>query len=200
MYVLYKVEMHVHSLAMRVTSAIVSIVSLAGVTFFFLSQQITTRLTFGKGLLILLSVAFMLSMPGFWISSTRFNVDNTFPLLFTFQALIAFGIWKRQARSGILVAGAILFAVFSPIYAAVLGLVLLVLAQRNHGLDARMCRLAAITIGAAIIFYLPSPLISKAPGSTSSNSGWLMRAGMDGDTMYFTNIVKSVLAPYYPRR
>ncbi|WP_157123283.1 hypothetical protein [Pandoraea vervacti] len=199
MYVLYKVEMHVHLLPMRVTGAIANIVSLAGVTFFFLSQLIKTRLSFGKGLLVLLSVAFMLSMPGFWISSARFNVDNTFPLVFAFQALIAFCVWKHPARSGMLAVGIVLFAVFCPIYAAVLGLALLVCACRNDGLDARMCRLAVLAIGAGIVFYLPSPLVSKALGFTSSNSGWLMRAGLDGDTTYFSNVLKSVLAPYFPR-
>jgi len=91
------------------------------------------------------------------------------------------------------------FAVFSPISAALLGVALLVWACRSDGLDRRMCRLALVALVAAVAFYLPSPLISKALGFTSSNSGWLFRAGLDGDTSYFTNIVKSILDPQFPR-
>jgi len=199
MYALYKVEMYVHALPMRVTGAFLNIISLAGVTFFFLSRLVEKRLAFGQGLLILLSVVFMVSMPGFWISSARFNVDNTFPLIFAFQAMAAFLIWRNQERSGTVMTVIVCFAVFSPISAALLGAALLVWACRSDGLDRRMCRLALVALVAAVAFYLPSPLISKALGFTSSNSGWLFRAGLDGDTTYFTNIVKSILDPQFPR-
>ncbi|WP_247263006.1 MULTISPECIES: hypothetical protein [Pseudomonas] len=199
MYALYKVEMYVHALPMRVTGAFLNIISLAGVTFFFLSRLVEKRLAFGQGLLILLSVVFMVSMPGFWISSARFNVDNTFPLIFAFQAMAAFLIWRNQERSGTVMTVIVCFAVFSPISAALLGVALLVWACRSDGLDRRMCRLALVALVAAVAFYLPSPLISKALGFTSSNSGWLFRAGLDGDTSYFTNIVKSILDPQFPR-
>lgn len=199
MYVLYEVEMHMPALPMRVTGAFLNIISLAGVTFFFLSRLVEKRLTFGQGLLILLSVTFMVSMPGFWISSARFNVDNTFPLIFSLQALVAFVIWKNRERSGTAMTVVVLFAVFSPISTALLGAALLVWACRSDGLDRRTRRLALVALVAAVAFYLPSPLISKALGFTTSNSGWLFRAGLDGDTTYFTNIVKSVLDPQFPR-
>lgn len=199
MYVLYKAETLVPALPMRMTGAFLNIISLASVAFFFLSRLVDKRLEFGRGLLILLSVVFTVSMPGFWISSARFNVDNTFPLLFAFQALIAFSIWKHQERSRAIITLIVLFALFSPISAALLGAALLVWACRRDGLDRRMCRLALVAIGAGVIFYLPSPLVSKALGFSSSNSGWLFRAGLDGDTTYFTNIAKSVLDPYFPR-
>lgn len=200
MYVLYKVEMYVSVLPMRVTGAFLNIISLAGVTFFLLSRLVEKRLAFGQGLVILLSVVFMVSMPGFWISSARFNVDNTFPLIFTLQALTAFLIWKEKPeRSGVVMTVIVLFAMFSPISAALLGVALLVWACRNDGLDKRICRLALVALVAAVAFYLPSPLISKVLGFTSSNSGWLFRAGLDGDTSYFNNVLKSVLDPVDPR-
>lgn len=199
MYALYKVEMYVSALPMRVTGAFLNIISLAGVTFFFLSRLVEKRLAFGQGLLILLSVVFMVSMPGFWISSARFNVDNPFPLIFTIQALAAFLIWKNPERPGAVMTVIVFFAMFSPISAALLGVALLVWACRSDGLDRRMCRLALVALVAGVAFYLPSPLISKALGFTSSNSGWLFRSGLDGDTTYFTNILKSVLDPADPR-
>lgn len=199
MYALYKVEMFVPALPMRVTGAFLNIISLASVTFFFLSRLGGKRLTFGQGLLILLSVVFMVSMPGFWISSARFNVDNTFPLIFTLQALAAFLIWKNQERSRSVMIVIVFFAMFSPVSAALLGAALLVWACNSDGLDRRTCRLAFVALVAAVAFYLPSPLISKALGFTSSNSGWLFRSGLDGGTIYFTNILKSVLDPQFPR-
>ncbi len=199
MYALYKVEMCVSALPMRMTGAFLNIISLAGVTFFFLSRLVEKRLAFGQGLLILLSVVFMVSMPGFWISSARFNVDNTFPLIITLQALVAFLIWKNQERSGAVMTVIVLFALFSPISAGLLGIALLVWACRSDGLDRRMCRLALVALVAAVAFYLPSPLISKALGFTTSNSGYMFRSGLDGDTTYFTNILKSVLDPADPR-
>ncbi|MNY26827.1 hypothetical protein D3C86_1606970 [compost metagenome] len=76
---------------------------------------------------------------------------------------------------------------------------MLVWACRSDGIDRQICRLALVALVAAVVFYLPSPLISKVLGFTSSNSGWLFRAGLDGDTAYFNNVLKSILDPQFPR-
>jgi hypothetical protein len=120
-------------------------------------------------------------------------------MIFAFQALVAFLIWKHSDQSGAAVTGIVLFAVFSPISAALLGVALLIWACCSDGLDKRLCRLALVALVAGVTFYLPSPIISRVLGFTSSNSGWLFRSGLDGDATYFTNIVKSVLDPQFPR-
>ena len=42
-------------------------------------------------------------------------------------------------------------------------------------------------------------IVSKILGFTSSNSGWLLRAGLDGDRAYFSNAFMALVSPYFPR-
>ena len=83
LFTLYKVEIYVPALPMRVTEAFPNIISLAGVTFFFLSRLVEKRLAFGRGLLIqLFSISFHLQQavqakcqgcchPGAWGESIK---------------------------------------------------------------------------------------------------------------------------------
>ena len=192
MYILYKIELLTPLLPMRVTAAFLNIISFAGVTFYFMTRQIAEKLNFDRQLLILISIIFMVSMPGFWISSSRFNVDNPFPLMFVFHAFTSFLIWKNNKFSVTTIMAIIIYAIFSPISAALLGLSLLIWACRKDGLDWHISRLAFLGILAGIAFYIPAPTISKLLGFTSSNSSWLFRAGLDGDTTYFNNIIQVI--------
>jgi hypothetical protein len=199
MYLLYKIEILLPSLQMRMTGAFINICSLALVSFFFLTRQLKVNLNFGQSLLILLATIFMVSTPGFWISSSRFNVDNPFPLIFFLHAITAFIISRVNKSTLATNSMIIVFSIFSPISAVLLGFSLLIWSCRNNELNIQIIRLALLAVIAGIIFYLPSPIISKLLGFTSSNSGWFFRAGLDGDTSYFNNVINSIVDPYYSR-
>lgn len=199
MYMLYKIEMLIPALQMRVIGAFLNMLSLAGTVFFIISRLVEERIGFAKSLLTLLSVVFMASMPDFWISSARFNVDNTFPLIFAFHVLVAFFIWQDKGKGKRVVVSTLLFALFSPISAAILGASLLLYSIQRDGLDTKLSRLAVLATLSGAVFYVQAPIVAKVLGFASSNSGWLFRAGLDGDTRYFSNIWESVFAPQSPR-
>lgn len=199
MYILYKIEMLFPSFQMRIVGATLSIVSLAVSVFYILSHTTIKRIALMNGALTILAVVFMVSMPGFWISAARFNVDNPVPLIFTMLTLISFFIWKDKWSGKRVWISVLLFAIFSPTFAVLLGLALTLYSFRHESLDMKLLKLAAATILLGCTFYLQPVMVSKMLSFTSSNSGWLFRAGLDGDTTYFSNALLSVLSPQLQR-
>jgi len=199
MYALYKIEMLIPNFKMRVVGAMINMISLAGVVLYIISNVTQKSINLIKGFLILLAVIFMVSMPGYWISAARFNVDNTLPLIFTILTLISYFIWRDKGGGKRVWICILLFSIFSPISAAILGLALSLYSLRHDGLDVKLFKLAVAAVFMGCIFYLQAPFVSKILGFTSSSSGWLFRSGLDGDTAYFSNAFLSVFAPYYPR-
>lgn len=199
MYALYKIEMIIPAFQMRVVGALLNMTSLVGAVFYIIANVTKKNIDLIKGFLMLLAVILMVSMPGHWISAARFNVDNPFPLIFTMLALISFFIWQDKGSGKRVWIALLLFVVFSPISAAILGLALSLYSLRNDGLDTKLFKLAAAAVILGFIFYLQAPVVSKILGFTSSNSGWLFRAGLDGNTAYFSNAFMSVVSPHFPR-
>jgi hypothetical protein len=199
MYTLYKIEMFIPSFQMRVVGALFNMISLAGAMFYIISCVTEKRIALMKSLLTLLAVIFMISMPGFWISAASFNVDNSFPLIFMLLLLISFFIWQDKGNGKRVWISITLFALFSPLSAVLLGLALYLYSLQRDGLDKNLFKLATSAAFMGCIFYFQAPVVSEILGFTSSNSGWLFRAGLDGDTTYFFNAFMSVVSPYYPR-
>jgi multisubunit Na+/H+ antiporter MnhG subunit len=199
MYGLYKIEMLIPAFKMRVVSALFNMISLAGVVFYIVSKVAPKSISLIKGFLMILAVIFMLSMPDYWISAARFNVDNTFPLIFTMLALVSFFIWQDKGKGRRVLISIFLFAVFSPISAAILGIALSLYSLRREGLDSKLLKLGAVAIFMGCLLYLQAPVTAKMLSFTSVNSGWLFRSGLDGDTSYFSNVFMSIVLPYYPR-
>lgn len=199
MYALYKIEMLLPFLQMRMVGAFLNIISLAVAVFYILSRITIKRVALMNGALAILAVVFMVSMPGFWISAARFNVDNTFPLIFTILVLISFFIWEDNWSGKRVWLSVLLFAIFSPTSAVLLGLALVLYSFRYESLDMKLLKLAIAAMLLGCIFYLQPIMVSKIIGFTSSNSGWLFRAGLDGDTTYFSNALLSVISPQLQR-
>jgi hypothetical protein len=200
MYVLYKVEQIFPALQMRIMGAFLNMLSLGGVVLFMITQLVHQRICFAKSFLILLSTAFMVTMPDFWISAARSNVDNTFPLIFTFNALAAFFIWRDQGTGGAAWFAIGFLAIFSPISAALFGVALLVYSIQDNGVDIRLVKPAMLAILLGALIYLQALLVAKALGFSTSNSSWIFRSGLDGDTRYFSNLWEAIFAPQFPPR
>lgn len=199
MYVFYKIEMAIPQLSMRAIVASVEMIFcvLAVVYIAFSGQR--ERVRFHQGILILLAVMFLLSMPGFWISAAKFNVDNPFHFLFPILLLVAHRLSLGDV-SGVklwLPLGAL--CVSAPIAAVLLGMYLVMLSIRSDGLTKNMLKLGVVVILISVIVYLQPVITAKILGFASSNSGWKFRAGLDGDVSYFTNVLNSVISPYFPR-
>lgn len=199
MYALYKIEVLIPAFQMRVLSALINMMSLAVAVFYVISNVAKKSIDFIEGVLILLAIMFMASMPAYWISAARFNVDNTFPLIFTMLVLISFFIWQDKGSGRRVWISVLLFAIFTPISAVILGLTLSLYSFRRDGLDAKIFKLAVTAVLMGCVFYLQAPVVSKMLGFSSSNSGWLFRSGLDGDTAYFSNAFMSLVSPQFPR-
>lgn len=198
-YVLYKIEVLIPAFQMRVISAVLNILSLMGIVFYIISNTIRQSIPTLKGLVVLLAVIFMVSMPGYWISAARFNVDNVFPLIAAMQMLISFFIWQDKDYDYKTRFTILLFSLFCPLPSIILGLALVMYSIGHDGFNAKLFKLAAFAGLMGAVFYLQAPIASKILGFTSSNSGWLFRSGFDGDKTYFSNALMALVAPYFPR-
>ena len=200
MYMLYKIELLIPAFQMRVIGAMLNMISLAGAVFYIISNVTNKSISFIRAPLILLAVIFMVSMPGYWISAARFNVDNSHPLIFTLLVLTSFFIWQDKGAGKRIWISILIFSIFSPISAAILGLALSLCSLRNGGVNAKLFKVAMVAVFLGCILYLQAPAVSKMLGFAASNSGWAFRSGLDGDTRYFSNALMSIISPKFPPR
>lgn len=199
MYPFYKIEMLMHQLPMRVVVAYIEMIFYVTVIGFILFSNLKQRLKFDQAILILLAVMFLVTMPDFWISAGKFNVDNPFRLQFPLLLLIAF-LLSRGEFSGIRLWIPLgIFCILAPISAALLGFFLAVSSIKNAVFCKKLIKLSLAIIFISVTVYLQPVLTSKILGFSSSNSSWIFRAGLDGDVSSFNNAFNSVLQPFYPR-
>lgn len=198
MYPFYKLEMAIPRLPMRALVASLEMIFCVLTVVYVALHDQKERVRFHQGVLILLAVMFFVTMPEFWISAGKFNVDNPFPLQFPILLLVAHRI--SQDAVGVklwLPLGAL--CVTAPVAAALLGMYLEVSSIRNDGLSKNTLKLGIVVILLSVVVYLQPVITAKLLGFTSSNSGWKFRSGLDGDVSYFTNVLSSVSSPYFPR-
>lgn len=200
MYIFYKLEMYIPQLPMRAVVATLEMVFCVVSVLYVALASLKERISFHHGILILLSVLFLLTMPGFWISAGKFNVDNPLNFLFPFLLLAAHRL-SQGDLSGVrlwLPLGAL--CVTAPVASALLGMYLMVSSINGDGrLSKSMLKLGGTVILVSVIVYLQPVIASHVLGFTSSNSSWKFRSGLDGDVSYFTNVLNSVINPYFPR-
>ncbi len=199
MYLFYKIELAVPQLPMRaVTAGFEMLFSVVAMLYVGLAGQ-QARIRLHHGILILLGVMFFLTMPGYWISAGKFNVDNPAHFQFPLLLLVAYRI-GRGDFSGFKLwvpLGALCATV--PTSAALLGAFLLVSSAGRAAFDKRLFKLAVVVIVASAAIYLQPVVISKLLSFKSVNSSWLFRSGLDGDTTYFSNVLNSVANPFFHR-
>ena len=199
MYLFYKIEMSIPQFSMRVVVAYLEMTLLISTLTYILIDTLKERVKFNQCILILLAMIFLVTMPDFWISAGKFNVDNLFHLQFPLLLLIAYRL-SRDELSGIKLWFPLgLLCVLSPISAALLGAYLAVTAIKKDGFSKELLKLSAIMVFISIAIYLQPVMVSKILRFSSSNSEWIFRAGLDGDVSNFNNVVNSVTFPFYPR-
>lgn len=199
MYLLYKVELFLPALPMRATSAFFDMSLLIAVLVAITSAVQKERIRFGQGVLFLLSTALLVTMPGFWISAGKFNVDNPFHFYFPVLVIVAFFVSRGVLSGPKLWLSIAALSILAPIASALLGLFFLGLSIRPDGLSRDMLRLGFATIFCSVLFYAQPLIVSLLLGFGSKNSSWLFRSGLDGKVTYFSNVINSVISPYFPR-
>ena len=198
MYVFYKLEMAIPRLPMKAIVATFEMIFCILAIVYVALPDLKERVKFHRGLLILLAVMFLLTMPIFWISAGKFNVDNPFHFLFPMLLVVAHRI--SQDAEGVklwLPLGALCVA--APFAAALLGTYLVVFSIGNNSLSKKTLKLGgAVTLIGVVVFLQPI-FTAKVLGFATNNSGWGFRSGLDGDTSYFKNVLQSIFSPYNPR-
>lgn len=199
LYSLYKLEMIFPKLPMRAMAANFEMLSCVAAILYVALYERKEKIKLHQGLLILLGVVFFLTMPTFWISAAKFNVDNPFHFQFPMLIWVAFRLSKGDVSGVKLWVPLGLLCVAAPLAAPLLGVYLVVSSIRGDGLSKDVLKLGLVTIFVSVIFYMQPVVTSKILGFSSSNSGWRFRSGLDGDVSYFTNVLNSVIDPYFSR-
>lgn len=199
MNMLYKLQLIYPSLTMRIVGAFLAMsASLAAIVFVVFSQ-VKEDFNFKKVILILLGLIYFMTMPTFWISLGKFNVDNPFVFIFPLLILVAYQLSlevKKGFKFWVLV---IFFCAVTPTSSVLLAIFLLIKSFNAGGMrkDFMLSSIVFALLGS--FFYLEPVVFSKILGFTSKNSGWLFRSGLDGDTQYYSNFINSVLHPVFIR-
>jgi hypothetical protein len=199
MYPFYKIEMLFLNLPMRVVVAYLEMMFYVMTVFYVVTANLKKRIEFNQVILVLLATMYLVTMPDFWISAGKFNVDNLFHLIFPMLLLIAHHISHGVMSGTKLWVSLGIFCILSPISGALLGTYLLVLSIRNDELTKPMFKLGVMIIFISVAIYLQPLIVSRILRFSSSNSGWIFRAGLDGDVSNFNNVVNAVIKPFYPR-
>lgn len=199
MYGLYQVDKLIPGADLRLTANMLWMALTVGAAVLLVRSRGRDLHDVRRLVLLTLGIAFLASVPGYWISAGQFNVDNPFhfyvPLLIACASVFAY---RAEAdRTAWLVT--IGLAVASPTAAVLLALVLAVRFVHDRDLRDRWGRVTLVMFLVALVVAAQPVLTSVALGFESDNSGWLFRAGLDGDRTYFSNLVESVAHPFADR-
>lgn len=199
MYAFYKIEKALPWLPMRALVPILEIIFSVLVIIWILANRVKEKIAFSQGVLIILGVANFITIPGYWISAAKFNFDNIYHLYFPLLLWVGC-LLSRQKHSGAAIwVPVIVFCLFAPKAGVLLGIFLFILAVNKNSPSAWRGLLGLKIISLSALVYLQPIVIAKALGFSSGNSGWIFRAGLDGDVSYFSNAFNSVFFPYFPR-
>jgi hypothetical protein len=199
MYFFYKVEILTH-FPMRVSSAISNICIFSTSIFYVLSKSYRKVIGIKSAILFLISTAIIVSMPAYWVSAARFNVDNIYLINFSFILLASFIFCYANFKGYRVWVVSTVLTVFFPRSAVILGMALL-LASLSEGNEfkARFIKLSLFLIIIGFSIYIVPASIAKIMGFELVNSSWLFRSGLDGDLSYFSNAIQAIIYPYNGR-
>lgn len=198
LYMLFKIELIFPFMSMRITSAYLSMAaSLGAVMAIFYSKN--KLLDYRGVILVLLGLVYFLTMPTYWISAGKFNVDNPFNFYFPLLILVAYNISYNNSKDICFWIPICLLCLFAPKACILIGLFLIVWSVNFSSARPGFAWLGFALTGCGIFLSLVPVAISKLLGFNSKNSSWLFRSGLDGDTTYFSNFFNAVFFPADPR-
>jgi hypothetical protein len=148
--------------------------------------------------MLFVATGFVVTSWRFWVDFFRFNTDTPYPLLAAVLILTYAFLMPRRRTPAATVAGST-FVALSPIHLPMLLLAMGCLFgragrtsrdiyRRNRGII--VVGLAATVAG--VVAMLTPRLLASLGGYRRMGSGLLFRTGLDGSTMYFTDILQAV--------
>jgi hypothetical protein len=198
MYVFYKIEMCNKNFPMRAVIPTIAMVLCLYVIFRILAYG-TKRIERAQGFLLILSLLAFLTLPVWWISAGKANVDNVYMLVLPLIIWSIYLISKEDIASSQLWVpfGALSFV--SPMYGCLLGLYLMTWGALEEGRNTNLLKIGVITFGLNLLLYVAPYLVSKLLHFKSSSSSWGFRSGLDGDMSYFSNTFNAIAFPFKGR-
>jgi hypothetical protein len=168
------------------------------------------EVVFGRGLpnliLLFFGIGFLVSAPSLWIGMLRYNLDNIHPLtLFLVAIMSIYAMDRRWANRKFIWAFAAL-AVLNPNYAIIMALALPFFGEFEGGgrdewlrINRPLCRTILGCGALAVLSYLIPLILLRIGRFHNVGSGLLFRSGLDGEQLYFKNLVQALLHPYRAR-
>lgn len=150
---------------------------------------------------LFMGCGFLVTSSRFWNDMFRYSSDNPYPLLAGVLIFLAAGLVEPR-RPWMVLLGTTVLVALSPIHTPMIIAALACLfwfprrtdaaVGTGNALLARAMALALVT--GAIVYAIPW-LLSRWRGYVPVGSPFLFRAGLDGDTRYFTNMIQAVFSP-----
>lgn len=200
MDVLYHLQRIVPAATMRLTGACLAMLATVLAIGFVVHERLADRLSGRKLIVLAWGFGYVATLPTYWIAVGRFNVDNGFifvmPVLVMLSHYAARDEWRHRNFWFWAAVLTLIMPMASALFAC--GMFARLVSQARIG-DLRRCAAPVLLALIAVLVYLEPVLVAKWLGFTSENSTWAFRAGLDGDTTYFSNAFNSVLSPYYRR-
>ena len=198
MYALYRVNGLVGIASLRVY--LFSGMAFSSIPLLRVSTVLIGKVGIGlrEVVLSLLALVFLMTSPFYWVSLGKMNVDNTMFLTCGFLFLSSYFASTRSFNSKLYLFSSIPVVLFGPLISILQSgfyVLLDFFSESRRGL----LRPAGVVLLISLVSSFISPTVSKIMGYTTSSSGWLFRAGLDGDISYFVNFLQSLFYPYYPR-
>jgi hypothetical protein len=199
MRALYQIQLELPHLTMRVSGAMLAMAaSIAAITYSIRKWAVAIW-DVRRNVLILLAFAYFATLPTFWISLGKFNVDNAF--VFVFPVLLTTGYLASTtgAQGPKFWISSLLLCALMPIASAQFALFLALHAIFRRPFAKQIFRSAVVLLIISVVVYMQPIIVMKLLGFSSTNSSWLFRSGLDGDMTYYGNAVNSVLFPQFQR-
>ncbi|OAI83806.1 MULTISPECIES: hypothetical protein [Pseudomonas] len=196
---LFQLQQWIPMLTLRMTGATLAMLASLIVIWFAVRRQLVDNCDWRRGLLVLAAFLYFLTLPGFWISLGKFNVDNGFVFVFPLVLLTSILLERDGARGKPFWISGLALCVVMPMASALFGFFMLGMALLVHGAERRRIVASVVLMAVSIMLYLQPVIVAKMLGFSSENSTWLFRSGLDGDMRFYGNFIDSVIAPQFNR-
>ena len=199
MYILYKLELACNKLPMRMVAPSIAMLLCLYVLFYAIISRKTVSLNRSQGTLLILSVLAFLTMPVFWISLGKANVDNVFIFMLPMTILVASLVSNAKIPFSKLCIGLAVICLIAPTYGFLLALFLTIWELTEKNINYVLLKLSIGTLAISFLLFLEPHIVARLLGFTSCRSSWGFRSGLDGDNTYFSNAFSAIFLPYNMR-
>ena len=199
MYYLYKLELACNKLPMRMVAPSIAMLLCLYVLFYAIIWRKTVSLNRSQGTLLILSVLAFLTMPVFWISLGKANLDNVFIFMLPLYIWVASLVSNAKIPFSKLCIGLAVICLIAPTYGFLLAIFLIIWELAKKEINTTILQVSIGTSAISFLLFLLPQIIANLLEFTSCSSSWGFRSGLDGDMSYFSNAFCAIFLPYKMR-